>query len=100
MWSHTGAGDVERLVQPKGVRITKAEPVEAFGNDDRVETVGREIHVVGIVNRNRASGLARQGIDRCEAVPDVVRDVKSLQVVGGRDVLREPADREMLDDLE
>ena len=47
-----------------------------------------------------APGLAGARVDRRQVLPEVVRDVERLQVPRGDDVLRQRADREVLDDLE
>lgn len=38
-----------------------------FGHDNRFLAIGREVHVVGIVDRDFVAGLARFRIDRGQA---------------------------------
>ena len=97
MWSTPRHGHRERLVQGEGVRVSEVEPMQPFGDDDRVAAVGGEVHVVGVVDRDRCSRLARARIDRREAVAEVVRHVQRLQVPAGHDVLGERTDVEVLD---
>ena len=80
------------------------QPFQRLGDDDRRLPVGREIHVVGIVYRDRLAWLAGLGIDRrqtaVDAVLGIVGDEKCLQVLRRHDVLRVVADLEGVDDLE
>ena len=41
------------MVQRERVRVAEVEAVQALGDDDRVAAVGREVHVVRIVDRDR-----------------------------------------------
>ena len=93
------ARHLDGVVERKRVRVAEVEAVQPLGDDDRVATVGREVHVVGIVDRDRAAGLARARVDRRQAVAGVVRHVERPQVPRRDDVLRQPADVEVLDDL-
>ena len=90
----------ERMVQAEAVRVTEVEPMEPFGDDDRIPPVRCEVHVVRVVDRNRRARLAGLRIDRRQAVAEIVRDVERLQVVRRCDVLRERTDGEVFDDLE
>ena len=87
-------------MQLERVRVAEVQPVQPFGDDDRVAAVRREIHVVRIVDGDRASGLAIARIDRGERVAEIVRHVQRFQVPRGDDVLRQRTDRKMLDDPE
>ena len=99
MWSTPVHGTASEWWSWKRVRVAEVEPVQPLGDDDRVAAVGREVHVVRVVDRDRRAGLARARVDRREAVAGVVRDVERLQVPGRDDVLGQAADREVLDDL-
>jgi hypothetical protein len=44
------------------VGITEVEPVERLADDDREASIGGEIHVVRIVDRDRGSGLPVRGL--------------------------------------
>ena len=87
-------------MQLERVRVAEVEPVQPFCDDDRVPPVGREVHVVRVVDRERASGPAGARVYRRERVTHVVRHVQRLQVPRRDDVLRERAHGEMLDDPE
>ena len=54
MWSMPDAVDVHRVHELERVRIAEVEPREPLGDDDRVLPVGREVHVVRIVDRDRS----------------------------------------------
>ena len=83
------------------MRIAEVESLPGLGDDDRVAPVGREVEVVGIGRPGSASArAARPRVDRREAVAEVVVDVQGAQVVRRRDVLRQRADAEVVDDLE
>ena len=98
------ARHVDRVLQLHGLRIAEVQPLHGFGDDDRGLAVRREIHVVGIVDRDRLAGLARPGVDGREAallrVLGVVRHPQRAQVPRRDDVLRIEAHLELVDDLE
>ena len=81
------------------MRIPEIEARQPLGDDDGVAPVGREVHVVGILDCERSARLPVTGIDRRQAVADVVGDVERLQVVAGDDMLGQQPDPEVLDDL-
>ncbi len=91
--------DVHRLHEREGVRVAEVEAFEAFGDHDRVLAVGGEVHVVRVVDGNVRAGLPGRRIDWRQRVAAVVRHVQRLQVPGGDDVLRQDADRELIDHL-
>ena len=93
-------GHRQRVHQAHRVRIAEVEALEPLRHDDREPAVGREVEVVRILDRYRARGLGGAGVDRREAVAEVVVDIERPQVVGGRDVLRQGPDREGRDDLQ
>ena len=76
------------------VRVAEVQPLQALGDDDREAAVGREVEVVGVLDRDRAPRLPGPRVDRREAVADVVVDVQRLQVPGRGDVLGQRAGRE------
>ena len=90
--------NVKRMNERERVRVAKVEAGESLGNDDRVLPVGREVHVVRILNGDVRTRMPGHGIDRRQRVAAVVRDVEGLQVPRGNDVLRQPPDREVVDD--
>ena len=49
----TRARNRERVLQRERVRVAKVDAVQPLGDDDRVAAVGREVHVVRIVDRDR-----------------------------------------------
>ena len=55
MWSTPRARNRERVLEREGVRVAEVEPVQPLGDDDRVAAVGREVHVVRVVDRDRAA---------------------------------------------
>ena len=59
MWSTPRAGHPERLLQRHGVRVAEVEALRALGDDDRVAAVGGEVHVVRVVDRDRARPAGR-----------------------------------------
>ena len=71
------ARHVDRVLELHRLRIAEVEPLHRFGDDDRRFAVGREIHVVGIVDRDRFAGLAGLRIDRRKAAA-----LRVLRVVG------------------
>ena len=96
---HACAWNGQRTHEVKGVRVAEVESMQPLGDDDCVASVDREVEVVRIVDGNRFAGTSRNWIDRRQGVPDVVVDVQRLQVVRRCDVLRQRADREVVDDL-
>ena len=70
----------QRLDERERVRVAEVEARETFGDDDRVLPVGREVHVVRVLDRDRRTRPPGDGIDRRERVAAVVRDVERLQV--------------------
>ncbi len=96
-------GDVERALHLHGLRVEEVEPLAGLRDVDRVLAVGREVHVVRVVDGDRGSGLARLRVDRCEGAVrralGVVGDPQGLQVVGRDDVLGVEPDVEGVDDL-
>ena len=81
------------------MRIAEVEAMVALGDDDRVTARGREVEVVRVGHRDRRPfRLRRHRVDRREAVPLVVVDIERLQIVRGRHVLRQAADRVVRDD--
>ena len=99
MWSTPRHGVDTDFTSAKVCASRKSSRCIALGDDDRVAAVGREVHVVRIVDRNRPCRLPRLRIDLGQRVAGVVRDVEVLQVVRGDDVLRQSSDREVVDDL-
>ena len=100
MWSTPRHGVGTDLTSANVCGSRKSSRAVAFGDHDRVGPVGREVHVV----RDRrpgscASGLPVSGSIGGQRVPGVVRDVQVLEVVRRDDVLRQPTDREVIDDL-
>ncbi len=97
-------GTVQRRLHRHRVRIAEIEPLEGLGDDDRRLAVGREVHVVRIVDLDRRSGLARSRIDRREAAvasfSALLATHKRAHVPRRDDVLRIDADLEPVDDLE
>ena len=53
MWSTPRARHGKRVVQRERVRVAEVEAVQPLGDDDREAAVGREVHVVRIVDRDR-----------------------------------------------
>ena len=53
MWSTPAHGTGSEWCSPKRVRVAEVEPVQPLGDDDRVAAVGREVHVVRVVDRDR-----------------------------------------------
>ena len=80
--------------------VAEVEAREPLGDDDRVAAVRGEVHVVRVVDRDRAARAAGSRVDRSQAVADVVGDVERSQVPRRDDVLGQQPDREVLDDLE
>ena len=70
-----------------------------LGDDDRAPPVGGEVQVVGVGDGHRPAVAAGARVDRGEAVARVVGDPQRAQVPRRRDVLRQRADREVVDDL-
>ena len=98
MWSTPAQGTGSEWWSANVCGVAEVEAVEALGDDDRVAAVGREVHVVRIVDRDRAPpGLPVRGSIGVRLLPDVVRDVERAQVPRGHDVLRQRADGEVLD---
>ena len=88
------------LDERKRVRVAEVQPCVALGDDDRVAPVGREVHVVGIARPGScASASPVCGLISVKRVAGVVRDIQVLEVVRRDDVLRQPPDREVIDDL-
>src|SRR5205823_7742814 len=75
-------------------------PPQAFGDDDRVATVRREVEVVRISDRHLLAGLSRKRVDRREAVAGIVVHPERLEVVRRSDVLWQRSGGEMPDDPE
>ena len=48
----------QRIPEAEGMGVAKVEPVKRLGDDDREAPVGREVHVVRIVDRDRGARLA------------------------------------------
>ena len=94
------AGGRDAALQRPGVGVAEVEAVEAFGHDDGVRAVGREVQVVGVVDRDRLARLAGERVDRSQRVAVVVGDVERLEVPGRGDVLGDLVDGEVVDDLE
>ncbi len=86
MWLTPAQGTVRARTRRKVCALRKSRP-----------PVDGEVQVVGIVDRKRLSRPAGERIDRRQRVTDVVVDVERLQVVRRRDVLRQGADREVID---
>ncbi len=93
-----------RFDQLHRMRVAQVEALAAFGDHDGVMAVGREIHVVGIVHRNRCAGLAGPGVDRRHAAAGtafgVIGDPQRLQIPGWHNVLRVGADLVGVDHLQ
>ena len=71
------------------MRVAEVQVLAGLGHHDGVAPVGGEVHVVRIVHRDVPAGWpARTGVDRGEAVGQVVGHVQGAEVVGGHDVLR------------
>jgi hypothetical protein len=51
------ARHVDRILELHRLRIAEIEPLHRLGDDDRRLAVGREVHVVRIVDGNRLPGL-------------------------------------------
>src|SRR5262249_1752961 len=85
---HARAGDVDPVPQRKGARVAEVQVLPGLGHHDGVAPVGGEVHVVRVVHRDvAAGGPAGPGIDRGQAVGQVVGHVQRAQVVAGHDVL-------------
>ena len=70
------------------MRVTEIEVLAGLGHHDGVAPVGCEVHVVRVVHRDvRPGGPPGHGVDRGEAVAQVVRHVQRAHVVGRHDVL-------------
>jgi len=100
MWSTPLHGTVSEWCSRKLWASRKSSRLKALGDDDRVAPVGGEVHVVRVVDRDVRAVFACARIDRRQAVAGVVRDVEHLQVPRRNDVLRQAADREVVDDPE
>ena len=64
MWSTPTHGTCSDLMQLERVRDRGSRGAQPLGDDDRVASVGREVHVVRIVDRDRRPGLPGPRIDR------------------------------------
>jgi hypothetical protein len=91
--------DGERAAQLHRVGIAEVDPPQPLGHDHRVAPVGGEVHVVGVLDRDRRTRHTVDGVDRGQAVALVVGDPQRPQVVGRDDVLRHRSDRELAHDL-
>ena len=96
----SSAGDGQRAVEAKAVRISKVESMQALGHDDRVAPVGGEVHVVRVVDGDRPARLRSTRVDRRDAVALVVEDIEPLQVPRRGHMLRKSPDGEVADDSE
>ena len=94
----------DRILQRHRLRVAEVQALHGFGHHDRRLPVGREVHVVGIVDGDRLPRLSRHRIDRRHAatrrVLGVVRHPQRAQVPRRNDVLRVEADFELADDRE
>ena len=97
---HAPTGGRNGLDERERVRVAEVQSRVALRDDDRVTAVRREVHVVRIVDLNRPRRPSRLRINLGQRVAGVVGDVQMLEVVGGDDVLRQPAHGEVLDDPE
>src|ERR1700722_13310799 len=78
---HARAVDVNPVLEGEGMRVTEIEILAGFGHHDGVAPVGCEVHVVRIVHRDvRPGGPTGHGVDRSEAVAQVVRHVQRAHV--------------------
>ena len=59
-------GHLDRGLQLHRVRVAEVEPLAGLGHDDGRLAVGREVHVVGVVDGDRLPRLAGVRIDRGE----------------------------------
>ena len=83
-----------------GVGVSEVEPLASFGDNDRVPTVGGEVQVVGIGDRDIGSAsFAGSGVDGSEAVAVVVVDVERREVPRRGHMLRKRANVEVIDHL-
>ncbi len=67
------------------MRVAEIEPLKSLGHDDRRAAVGIEVHVVGVVYRNRLSRLAGHRVDGRQAPVGA-----SLRIVGHPERLEVP----------
>ena len=96
---HAVTGYGEGISDRHGVGVAEVQPLHALGHHDREASVGREVEVVGVFDRDGRTGFSRRRVDGDEVVAQVVGRVQRLQVVGRDDVLGLFADGEVADDL-
>src|ERR1700733_10064119 len=86
---HARAVDVDPVLQGEGARVAEVQVLAGLGYHAGVASVGGEVQVVRVVHRDvPASRTAGAGVDRGEAVAQVVGHVQGAHVVGRNDVLR------------
>ena len=97
-----GAGprDSHRLQElPTVAPVSKLHALLALHHVDRLRAVRGEVQVVGIGNRNRARRLAGVDVDDRQAARPLVVHVQRAHIPRRRDVVRNPANPEVVDDL-
>ena len=80
-------------------RVAEVEPLQRLRHDDRVQPVGREVHVVRVGYAHGLSAPAGPRVDRGEAVARVVVHPEGAEVPRGCHVLRVRTRPEVVDDL-
>ena len=104
-WLTPGAArHLDRVLLGHRLRVAEVQTLPRLGDHDRGLAVGREVHVVRVVDRERLAGLAGLGVDRRQAAVGaalgIVGDPQRLQVPRRHDVLRADADLEAIDHLQ
>src|SRR5262249_30044714 len=80
---HAVAPDVNGELDGHRVRVTEDDLVLRLGHDDRELTVGREVKVVRVLDRHRATERAGDRVDGRQRVAVVAVDPQGTQVPGG-----------------
>ena len=101
MWSTPRARHVQRVMELERVRVAEVEPVQPLGDDDRVAAVGREVHVVRIVDRDRrARACPVRGSIAVSELPSSFVTYSVFRSHAGTTCCGSAPTREVLDDLE